>query len=66
MLADGEALRATVFDLLCANYGLDRGLGGAGAKGFDDNAPYTRAWQEPITGVAAESNRGRARLCRNR
>jgi nitrate reductase alpha subunit len=25
---DGEALVATVFDLLCANYGLDRGLGG--------------------------------------
>ena len=28
-LADGEVHVATVFDLLCANYGLDRGLGGA-------------------------------------
>ena len=33
-LADGEAHVATVFDLLCANYGLDRGLGGACAKGY--------------------------------
>ena len=53
-LADGEALVTTVFDLLCANYGLDRGLGGACAAGFEDNVPYTPAWQAPITGVAAE------------
>ena len=42
---------ATVFDLLCANYGLDRGLGGACAKIYDDDVPYTPAWQEQITGV---------------
>jgi nitrate reductase alpha subunit len=54
VLSDGEALVATVFDLLCANYGLDRGLGGACAKDFGDNVPYTPAWQEPITGVAAD------------
>ena len=53
-VADGEVVVATVFDLLCANYGLDRGLGGAGAKSFDDNLPYTPAWQAAITGVAAE------------
>jgi nitrate reductase alpha subunit len=53
-LADGEAFVATVFDLLCANYGLDRGLGGACAKDFSDNVPYTPAWQEQITGVAAD------------
>jgi nitrate reductase alpha subunit len=53
-LADGEAVVATVFDLLCANYGLDRGLGGDCAKSFADDAPYTPAWQQPITGVAAE------------
>ncbi len=52
-LADGETLVANVFDLVCANYGLDRGLGGDCAKGFDDNVPYTPAWQEKITGVAA-------------
>ena len=27
-LVDGESYVATVFDLLCANYGLDRGLEG--------------------------------------
>jgi nitrate reductase alpha subunit len=53
-LADGEALVATVFDLLCANYGLDRGLGGSCAKSYDDNVPYTPAWQATITGVPAE------------
>jgi nitrate reductase alpha subunit len=53
-LVGGEAHVATVFDLLCANYGLDRGLGGVCAKGFDDNVPYTPAWQEPITGVTAD------------
>ncbi len=53
-LADGEAYVATVFDLLCANYGLDRGLGGEGARAFGDDVPCTPAWQEPITGVPAD------------
>ncbi|HXH03313.1 MAG TPA: nitrate reductase subunit alpha [Candidatus Competibacteraceae bacterium] len=52
-LADGsEALVATVFDLTCANYGIDRGLGGGNvAASYDDDVPYTPAWQERITGV---------------
>jgi nitrate reductase alpha subunit len=49
-LAEGEALVATVFDLQAAQFGIDRGLG-SGAKSYDDNAPYTPAWQEAITGV---------------
>ncbi len=53
-LASGEARVATVFDLMCAHYGLDRGLGGAAAKSYDDNVPYTPAWQETITGVPSE------------
>ena len=53
-LADGEGLVATVFDLLCANYGLNRHLGGECAKDDDHNVPYTPAWQAPITGVPAE------------
>jgi len=54
-LADGEVLAATVFDLLVANYGLDRGLGGGNvAAGYDDDVPYTPAWQERITGVPRE------------
>ena len=53
-LADGEALVATVFDLMCANYGVDRGLGGGNVAGsFDDDVPYTPKWQESITGVRA-------------
>ena len=54
-LAEGESLVATVFDLLCANYGIDRGLGGGNvAASFNDNVPYTPKWQESITGVKAE------------
>jgi nitrate reductase alpha subunit len=53
-LADGTAaLVATVFDLQAAQFGIDRGLG-SGAKGYGDNAPYTPAWQEAITGVPRE------------
>ncbi len=48
-----HALVATVFDLQVAQYGIDRGLG-SGAKSFEDNAPYTPAWQEAITGVPRE------------
>ena len=52
--ADGEALVATVFDLLCANYGLDRDLGGDSvAKEYSDDVPGTPAWAEKITGVSA-------------
>ncbi|WP_308910298.1 nitrate reductase subunit alpha [Pseudokordiimonas caeni] len=51
---DGEILVATVFDLLVANYGIDRGLGGGNvAKDFSEDIPYTPAWQEKITGVPA-------------
>ncbi|WP_026756286.1 nitrate reductase subunit alpha [Sediminimonas qiaohouensis] len=54
-LADGEARVATVFDLFCANYGLDRGLGGDwAAKSFDEDLPYTPKWAEKITGVPAD------------
>ena len=51
-LTEGEVLVTTVFDLMAGNYGLDRGLGGDNvAKSFDDDVPYTPAWQEAITGV---------------
>ena len=46
------ALVATVFDLTVANYGVARGLPGENAAlSFDDDTPYTPAWQEKITGV---------------
>src|SRR5690606_17801313 len=51
-LADGKAMVATVFDLMVANYGVDRGFGGGNiATSYDENIPYTPAWQETITGV---------------
>ena len=52
-LADGsEALVATVYDLMLAHYGLDRGLDDPEvATSYDDDLPYTPAWQEHITGV---------------
>jgi len=52
-LADGSvALVASVYDLQMANYGLDRGLGGGNvATSYDDDVPYTPAWQEKHTGV---------------
>ena len=56
-LADGtEAQVATVFDLMMANYSIDRGLGGDNvASSYDDEtAAYTPAWQEKITGVSRE------------
>ncbi len=47
-----EALVATVFDLQVANYGVARGLPGEmAASSFDDDTPYTPAWQERITGT---------------
>ncbi|MGE0805444.1 MAG: nitrate reductase subunit alpha [Burkholderiaceae bacterium] len=45
-----ETLVTTVFDLQAAQYGMDRGLG-SGAQHYDDDAPYTPAWAEAITGV---------------
>jgi len=41
----GEHLVASVYDLFLANYGV--GV----AKSYDDDVPYTPAWQEKITGV---------------
>ncbi|HEX2829188.1 MAG TPA: nitrate reductase subunit alpha [Burkholderiales bacterium] len=50
-----EALVATVFDLQAANYGIARGIPGElAAAGYDDDTPYTPAWQERITGAPRE------------
>ncbi len=51
----GEVKVATVFDLFCANYGLDRGLGGHWVTSdYADQMPGTPAWAEKITGVSAD------------
>jgi nitrate reductase alpha subunit len=53
---------STVFDLLVANYGIDRGLGGKNvALSYDDDVPYTPFWQEHITGVSKNDVIGVAR-----
>ncbi len=50
-----DALVATVFDLQVANYGVARGLPGEmAAKDFNEDTPYTPAWQERITGTPRE------------
>ncbi|HSM10701.1 MAG TPA: nitrate reductase subunit alpha, partial [Lysobacter sp.] len=56
-LAGGGTMRvATVFDLYCANYGLDRGFGGGNvATDFDDETPFTPAWAEKVTGVPRQA-----------
>jgi nitrate reductase alpha subunit len=51
----GESYCCTVFDLMVANYGLERGLNDHNAaKSYDENLPYTPLWQEQITGVPKE------------
>ncbi|HJV46318.1 MAG TPA: nitrate reductase subunit alpha [Bacillota bacterium] len=45
----------TVYDLMLANYGVDRDLGDNLAKSYDELQPFTPAWQEAITGVKRES-----------
>ncbi|HDG1720735.1 nitrate reductase subunit alpha [Kluyvera ascorbata] len=52
--ADGSSrLVVSVYDLVLANYGLDRGLDdGLAAKSFDEVKAYTPAWGEQITGVS--------------
>ncbi len=52
-LADGSEGRVvSVYDLILANYGLDRGLDDTHcASDFNEIKPYTPAWAEQICGV---------------
>jgi nitrate reductase alpha subunit len=52
-LADGStAIVATVYDLLMAQYGVNRGLPGAYPKNYDDPSSFSPAWQEDRTGIS--------------
>lgn len=51
---NGEILVTTVFDLLAAQLGVPRGLGGDYPKDYNDPKAYTPAWQESITGVGRD------------
>lgn len=53
-LQDQEILVTTVFDLMAANLGVDRGHGGECPQDYADPLPYTPAWQETITGVCKD------------
>jgi len=55
--ADGTRVKvATVYDLMMANYGLDRGFGGDFvARSYDEDVPFTPAWAEKITGVKRDA-----------
>ncbi|SIO95194.1 nitrate reductase subunit alpha [Vibrio spartinae] len=52
-LANGKIAKVTtVYDLMLANYGVDRGLDDASsATSYDDVKAYSPAWAEAITGV---------------
>ncbi|MFV0592058.1 MAG: nitrate reductase subunit alpha [Draconibacterium sp.] len=51
---NGKVAYTTVYDLMMAQYGIDRGLSGEFPTGYDDaSAVYTPAWQEIYTGISA-------------
>ena len=53
---DGTELVTTIYDLIMAQYGVDRGLKGDYPSGYDDkDAAYTPAWQEIFTGVSGDT-----------
>ncbi|MFC4597994.1 nitrate reductase subunit alpha [Cohnella hongkongensis] len=56
IVSGGKSLTvATVYDLVLAKYGVDRGLEGARLAEEEENRPFTPAWQEKITGVDRET-----------
>lgn len=48
---DETILVTTVYDVVLANYGVSRGLGGEQPFDYSSREPYTPSWQEAITGV---------------
>lgn len=52
-IASGEQIYVTtVFDLMLAHYGVHReGLDSGYSFSYEDNQPYTPAWQEKYTGI---------------
>jgi nitrate reductase alpha subunit len=54
--ANGQVSVTTVYDLIMAQYGVDRGLGGDYPTSYDDkDAAYTPAWQEIFTGIGPKT-----------
>ena len=49
---NGKVLVSTVYDLLFAEFGVSRGLAGDYPASYDDeDAAFTPAWQEKLTGI---------------
>ncbi|MCC6608771.1 MAG: nitrate reductase subunit alpha [Burkholderiales bacterium] len=53
--SSGEVVVTTGFDLLMAQFGVGRGLEGAYPSSYDEDAPYTPAWQERHTGIGRDT-----------
>ncbi|MBI4247565.1 MAG: nitrate reductase subunit alpha, partial [Candidatus Rokubacteria bacterium] len=53
--AEGRVPVTTAFDLLVAQFGIGRGLAGDYPASYDEDAPYTPAWQERHTGIGRET-----------
>ncbi|MFQ5979287.1 MAG: nitrate reductase subunit alpha [Candidatus Heimdallarchaeota archaeon] len=52
---EGRVAVTTVFDLLMAQFGVSRGLTGDYPTDYNDDSPYTPAWQEKLTGIGRET-----------
>ncbi|MDW7708996.1 MAG: nitrate reductase subunit alpha [Deferrisomatales bacterium] len=52
---EGRVAVATVFDLTMAQLGVSRGLEGEYPASYDDDLPYTPAWQEKFTGIGRDT-----------
>ncbi|MEX2427946.1 MAG: nitrate reductase subunit alpha [Bacteroidales bacterium] len=51
-----KVVYTTVYDLIMAQFGIDRGQAGGYPGGYDDaSAVYTPAWQEIHTGISSET-----------
>ena len=52
---NGPVLVTTVFELLLASYGVNRGVEGDWPSSYeDDSSPYTPAWQEKFSGISGD------------
>jgi len=51
----GKVPVATVWDLLLAQFGVNRGLPGDYPKSYDEDNLFTPAWQEKYTGIGRET-----------
>jgi len=51
----GKVAVTTIFDLLLAQFGVDRCLGGEYPQHYEEEAAYTPAWQEKFTGIDRET-----------